>query len=122
MSKKRVETLEQSAERLGLATFERHAFFCVGESCCNANESAPVWDALKDHTRELAKQGKQIYRTKVGCLRVCQKGPLMLVYPEGVWYSNVNLANLQRIVDEHFVGGRVVEDLVFAKSELNWPK
>jgi len=122
MSTKRVETIEQRVERLGIQKFERHALFCVGEKCCSLAENETVWDALKEHTSQLAQQGKQVYRTKVGCLRVCQQGPIMLVYPEGVWYRNVNLSNLKRIVDEHFVAGRIAEDLVFAKSELHWPK
>ena len=60
----------------------------------------------------------RILRNKVDCLRICEQGAICVVYPEGTWYAGLDIDKLDRIIDEHLVGGRPVEELVFAVGEL----
>lgn len=90
--------------------FERHAFVCTSQSSCALDGS----EAVQEHLKSLLKATgtkERLRVNKAGCLGQCGHGPLVVVYPEGVWYSHVTPADAQRIWDEHMVGGRVVEAL-----------
>jgi (2Fe-2S) ferredoxin len=94
--------------------FARHAFVCVsGTSCPFDGPSVDVHKAMKDAARGAA--GMRV--NKSGCLDQCGHGPMVVVYPEGVWYSHVGLDDAQRIAREHLVGGRVVDDLVYRTAK-----
>ena len=107
----------------GIGRLARHVLVCAGPSCCDADEGAKVWGTFK---RRLAKlgltgnrdEGPTVYRTRCECLRMCNDGPIVVVYPEGAWYQNVDAAAAERIVAEHVVGGRIVDDLCFAVNPL----
>jgi len=118
-------TLPEVAAKLGIGAYRRHVFLCTGDKCCTAEVGAAAWDVLK---RELKDRGLSLstgpnacYRTKVNCLRICQGGPIAVVYPEGTWYAGLTAERIPIFVQEHLVEGRPVADWVFADNPLPNP-
>jgi (2Fe-2S) ferredoxin len=119
------KTIHSIAESMGVGAYHRHVFLCLGPDCCAPDVGQQAWEVLKRElkTRELSVGygPNACYRTKVNCLRICAGGPIMVVYPEGTWYSGMTADRILRFVDEHLVQGKPVTEWIFAGNPLPNP-
>lgn len=116
-----LETLQDRCQKLHLNQIKRHIFLCCDQTipkCCTKEVGLQSWEFLKKRLAELQlTDNGGIYRSKVNCLRICQQGPIAVIYPDEVWYHSCSPTALEKIIQEHLIAGNIVQEyLLFAKG------
>ena len=135
------DRLQNIAQSLSIPNAQRHIFLCAGQTndrCAPREHTNELWRHLKIRLKQLdlstappqwkgnmdvdpdpvSPGSGTVLRSKVDCLRICEQGAIAVVYPDGTWYAGLDIDKLDRIIDQHLIGGEPVEELVFAVGDL----
>jgi (2Fe-2S) ferredoxin len=122
------DALQSCVEALGIDKIQRHIFLCADQAnpkCCDRAGSLVAWDYLKRRLKELKldvptiEGSASVFRTKVHCLRVCQQGPIMVIYPDGVWYHSATPEVIERVIQDHLINQQIVKEYAFVVHPLS---
>ena len=124
------DELAVCVQTLELSRIQRHVFICADQTlphCCSKEASLESWNYLKKRLKQLKldqttdTRSSCIFRTKANCLRVCCQGPILVVYPDGVWYRQASPEVIEQIIQQHLIANQIVQEYAFLTHPLPEP-